>query len=100
MVESKGTQYERTRGAILLALFNTFEGDHFSRLGFERTLDKIGIGDERTVRKYWKKLADMGYIRQINATSARLSDEIIENEGHIDPPDGVVEAVHVPEAVR
>jgi hypothetical protein len=100
MSERKGTQYERTRGAILLALFNAYEGDHFSRLCFERTLDKIGIGDERTVRKYWKKLSDMGYIRQINASSARLSDAIIENEGHIEPPDGVIESISVPEAVR
>lgn len=99
MSERKGTQYERTRGAILLALFNTYEGDHFSRPGFERTLDKIGIGDERTVRNYWKKLADMGYIRQINASSARLSETIIENEGHVELPDGVID-IRVPEAVR
>jgi len=98
MSEGKGTQYERTRAAILKELFYEFEDGGFSKVGFEKILDSIGIGDDRTVRKYWKKLSDMGYIRQINGTSARLSPEIVANGGRITPLEAVAEAC--PEAVR
>lgn len=99
MSEGKGTQYERTRGAILFALFMEYEEGTFSRLGFEKCLDKIGIGDERTVRKYWKKLGDMGYIRHINANTSRLSQEIIQGEGRILSDDEFRQLI-APEAVR
>jgi hypothetical protein len=100
MSERRKTQYERTRGAILKALFLDFEDGPFSRTSFEKVLDRIGIGDERTVRKYWKKLSDMGYIRQINASSARLSHEVVENGGIVIEQDAVIGPISVPEAVR
>lgn len=93
MSEKKGTAYERTRDAIIMSLYLDHEDSAFTRDAFERSMERAGYGDERTVRKYWKKFVTMGYVRQINASSARLSQEIIENEGRVRPLDAEAELV-------
>lgn len=98
MSKQNGTQYSRTRDAILKTLFADFGTLSFSKDDFERVLDRdpINIGDDRTVNKYWNKLLKMGYIQMVNRTAARLTSKVVQ-DGVLIFPLGVAETEIVAE---